>query len=147
MSGAGHGHGDGVFAHEHGELRYSSPGAAAEVFAARAEVVFDPPAPPAEVRARTETFLRDLGVALTSAGCVLIGHVKGSLDADPHGSLTFSLTSLDGDARVVATLSGEIGTASLTINVIVFGVAEAALSALVTQSWRSGVHAATTWHG
>ena len=126
-------------------LRFFAPGAGPAVFAARADVVFAPPTPAAQIRAQVEAFLHDLGDALALAGCELVGHIKGTLDAGAQGSLLFSLTSLDRDARVVDTLCADPVAALFTINVIVFGVAENALAGLVAQTWASRIPALTTW--
>lgn len=139
------GHGDAGHVHEHGELRYVAAGIAPTVYAARAEVVFEPPAPAAEVRRRVETFLRDLGESLAASGCVLVGHIKGVLETSDQGSLTFSMTSLCGDARLVEALGGDIGAAVLTINVIMFGVSEAAAEAAVLECWSANAAASTRW--
>jgi hypothetical protein len=131
-------------AHGHGELRSTTPGMEPEVFAMRADVVFAPPAPAGEVRRSVEAFLRDLRDTLAAAGCVLVGHVKGTLHVAGHDSLTFSLTSLGTDAPVAAQ-GDDIGAALLTSNAIVFGVPEPALAKLVARAWGSRIAATTTW--
>jgi len=115
------------------------------VFAAPADVVFPAPAPPAALEVAVRRFLTRLADELEAAGCVLVGHIKGKLHAAGQDSLAFGVTSLGGHARVAAALSDEVGAALLTINVIVFGVPESALSGLVTRAWESRVPAATTW--
>lgn len=137
-SGASH-------SHEHDGLRYAAPGAEPTVFAARADVDFAPPLPAAEVRRQTEAFLRDLDAALAASGCVLVGHIKGILETSDQGRLTFSLTSLGEAARVADSLGADVGAGVLTINAIVFGVAEAAANAAVRDCWSARVTAATEW--
>lgn len=132
-------------AHDHGELRYVAPGMEPAVFAARADVVFAPPAPAGQVQEQVKAFLRHLQGRLAAVGCVLVGHVKGTLETAERGSLSFSVTSLGGDARVAATLGDDICAAVLTINAIVFGVTEAAARAAVLNSWPATVAAPTRW--
>lgn len=147
MRAGGHsgGHGHSGHAREHGELRGLAPGMKPAVFAAEANVVFAPLAPAAEVCAQVEAFLRDLCDRLATAGCLLVRHIKGTLATAAHGILSFTVTSLRGDPRVAAAVVGDPAAALLTINVIVFGVPESALSGLVMQAWESRVAAATTW--
>lgn len=156
-SGDGHGaephaHAAEPHAHEHGELRYVTEGMEPEVFAARAGVVFAPPAPSDDVRAAVRAFLHALAGELSTAGCRLVGHIKGTLTsaerAGPtdHAGLSFSLTSLHGEPRLESTLGDELGTAAFTLNVIVFGVAGDRLAHLVTHAWAAQVPAVTAWH-
>jgi hypothetical protein len=131
--------------HEHGGLRYVTPGTEPAVFSARADVVFATPTPAGELCGLVEAFLRDLQGRLSAAGCVLVGHVKGTLDSADQGSFSFSVTSLSGEARCTSPQSGAVSATLLTINVIVFGVPETELAGLVTRSWESCVPAATSW--
>ena len=141
----GHPHSDAGHAHEHGKLRSVPPGMEPAVFAGRADVVFAPRASAGEARGLVEAFMRGLSEALTAAGCVLVGHVKGTLDAGRQGSLSFSLTSLHGDARVSATLYAQVIAAVLTVNVIVFGVSMLVVRDAVLDAWSASVDTATQW--
>lgn len=145
MTAGGHEHDEIGLAHAHDELRYVCPGPEPAVFAARADVVFAPPAPAADVHAQIEAFLRDLGDALAASGCVLVGHMKGTLETADRRFLSFSVTAFGGEARVAATPDSDLGTAVLTINVIVFGVTEAAAKAAVLDCWSATVAASTHW--
>ena len=138
-------HGGAGHAHEHGKLRSVPPGMEPAVFAGRADVVFAPRASAGEARGLVEAFLRGLSKALTAAGCVLVGHVKGTLDAGRQGSVSFSLTSLNGDARVAATVQTGVVAAVLTVNVIVFGVSVMVVRDAVLDAWSASVDAATQW--
>jgi hypothetical protein len=138
-------HGRHAQAHRHDELSYLPPGTQPVVHAVRADVAYMPPAAAAAVAAGLEAFVRKLRDELAAAGCVLVGHVKGTLDCTGHGGLTFSLTSLDGEPRVAASLRGDLDAAVLTLNVIVFGVAEDALPALVSDAWDAAVPERITW--
>jgi len=135
------GHGDRT---QHSGLRFCSPGPEPAAFAARADVVFPEPAPPASVDAAAREFLTGLADELAAAGCVLVGHIKGTLNAR-GGGLAFHLTSLTGTPRLGGELPGAVPQATLTINAIVFGVDPDALAPLVTSVWAAHCEAETTW--
>jgi hypothetical protein len=122
-------------AHEHSELRYVLPGFAPAVFAARAGLRFVPAAQPDAVEAALRTFLAALADKLAAAGCALVGHVKGSLGAPGRGSLAFHLTELGRKPQIAGCLTSAVECATLTVNVIVFGVCEDVLPELVTEAW------------
>ncbi len=86
------------------------------------------------MEAALQAFLRRLSPALVNAGCVLVGHIKGVVATDGD-ELEFSLTRLDGEPRFAGSLSGAVGQADLTLNVIVFGVAADALPGIVAGAW------------
>ena len=124
------------------------PGAARPaVFAARAALVFDPPARPGQIEAAVTRFIAALSEGLAGAGCTLVGHIKGNVAVDEdHGDLAFHATTLDAGPALVGSLAGDVEGAMLTINVIVFGVDEASLPAVVTGAWSRTSGAATAWH-
>ena len=132
-------------ADRHDELSHVSAGAEPAIFAARADVVFAPPAAAAAMGAAVRAFLHRLRDDLAEAGCVLIGHVKGTLVSAERGGLTFSLTTLDGEARLATSLCGDLDAAVLTLNVIVFGVPERTLPGLAKHAWEAASPALTTW--
>jgi hypothetical protein len=131
--------------HEHEHLRYMPGGAEPAVFAARADVVFDPPSPADEVATAVSRFLAALSAGLAGAGCTLVGHIKGTLAAPSRGDLTFHATSLAASARLTGGLTGTATHAALTVNVIVFGVDEQALPGIVTGAWSRTAGAETAW--
>lgn len=145
MTHGGHDHDGADHAHAHDESLYVLAGAEPAVFAAPADVVFAPPTPAADVYAQIEAFLRDLDDALAASDCVLVGHIKGTLETADRRVLSFSVTALGGEARVAATPDSDLGAAVLTINVIVFGVAEAAAKAAVLDCWSATAAAFTHW--
>ena len=65
--------------------------------------------------------------------------------APGHGDLAFHATDLEASPALTGGVAGLAHDAVLTINVIVFGVDEQALPALVRQAWADATHAATTW--
>jgi hypothetical protein len=127
--------GHDVLGHEH--LRHLPVNATPAVFAAQADVVFAPPARPDQLELAITHFLAALSGGLADAGCSLVGHLKGTLAAAGHGDLAFHATAL----AVEPALTGGI----LTVNVIVFGVDEQALVAVVTSAWSRATGAETVW--
>ena len=77
-----------------------------------------------EIRTRMDMFLAGLTKFLRDNGCKLIGHIKGLLDAGGRRQLFFSITSFDEGVRYKGDIDGEITTADLSINVIVYGIGE-----------------------
>ena len=134
-----HGHGG----HEH--LSHVPDSALPAVFAARADVVLDPPAHPDELESLIAGFFRALLPALAAAGCTLVGHIKGTVAAPGRGDLAFHATDLEAPPALTGGVAGLAQDAVLTINVIVFGVDEQALPALVRRAWADATAAATTW--
>jgi hypothetical protein len=76
-------------------------------------------------------FVEDLVAGLRVAGCRLIGHIKGTLDAGERGSLFFSVTSFDTPAVFHGELSEPVGACSLTLNAIVFDIDETVVETAV----------------
>jgi len=139
----GHTHEDGHGGHEH--LSHVPDSALPAVFAARAEAVFDPPAYPDELESLIVGFFRALSPALAASGCTLVGHIKGTVAAPGHGDLAFHATDLEAPPALTGGIAGPAQDAVLTINVIVFGVDEQALPALVRDAWSHATGAETTW--
>jgi hypothetical protein len=152
---AGHGHdAPGHEEHEHDaherggheHLSHVPDAARPAVFAARAGVVFDPPAHADQVEAAVAGFFDALSDGLADAGCTLVGHIKGTIAAhDDRGDLAFHATMLGAAPALTGGFAGGVGDAVLTINVIVFGVDEAELPAVVTGAWSQATAAAATW--
>ena len=136
---AGHdGHG-----HEH--LRHVPANATPAVFAAQADVVFEPPARPDQLELAITHFFAALSGGLTDAGCSLVGHIQGTLAARGHGDLAFHATALAVRPALTGGIAGEAVEAVLTVNVIVFGVEEQALPFIVTTAWSRATGAETVW--
>jgi hypothetical protein len=130
--------------HEH--LRHVPDAARPAVFAARAGVVFDPPARADQVEVAVAGFFAALSDGLADAGCTLVGHIKGTIVANEDSSgLAFHATMLGAAPALTGGFAGEVGDAVLTINVIVFGVDEAALPAVVKGAWARATPAAAAW--
>jgi hypothetical protein len=115
------------------------------VYAARATVVFKPAVHADQLESTVSEFLEVLAEALAAAGCTLVGHIKGIVEAPGRGDLAFHATTLGARPAVTGGLAGLAGDAVLTINVIVFGVDELALPALVHDAWSRAAGAAATW--
>ena len=121
--------------HEHEHLRYFAAGADPQVFAAAADLSWSVPAGRTEIEEVVRAFLDRLSHALAAAGCVLVGHIKGVVTGDGQNELQFSLTRLAGEPRFAGDLAGPLQQATVTINVIVFGVDRRVLPGLVTGAW------------
>jgi hypothetical protein len=135
--------GHDVLGHE--LLRYLPENAAPAVFAARADVVFEPPARPDHLELAITHFFAALSGGLGDAGCSLVGHIKGTLAAPGHGDLAFHATALAVKPALTGGIAGVADEAVLTVNVIVFGVEEQALTGIVTGAWSRATGAATAW--
>lgn len=135
-------------AHEHGgheHLCHVPDASRPAVYAARAVVAFDPPASADLAEAAVDRFLAALSSALAAAGCTLVGHIKGSLASPGHGDLAFHLTALTAQPALTGGHAGLVSAATLTLNVIVFGVDEQALPGLIHQAWSGATGVAATW--
>jgi len=131
----------------HDHLRHLPEDAAPAVFAARADVVFSPPARADQLEVAVTRFLAALSEGLTGAGCTLVGHIKGTLAAPGRGDLAFHATTLGATPALTGAVAGVVGEVTLTVNVIVFGVDEAALPAIVTGAWSGASDVRTVWCG
>ncbi len=134
--------------HEHGGHEHLShvPGSARPaVYAARATVLFEPPVHADELESVLTRFFAALTSELADAGCTLVGHIKGTIAADGRGDVAFHATTLGARPTLTGGLAGLAGDAVLTINVIVFGVDEQALPAIVHDAWAGASGAVTTW--
>jgi len=92
--------------------------------------------PASTIRNPLDTFLSGLTTFLRDSGCQLIGHIKGVLDGGDRGQLFFSITSFDEGIRYKGDIDGEIPGATLSINVIVYGVGEEAVEGAVHDQLR-----------
>jgi hypothetical protein len=135
--------GHDVLGHEH--LRHLPVNATPAVFAAQADVVFAPPARPDQLELAITHFLAALSGGLADAGCSLVGHLKGTLAAAGHGDLAFHATALAVKPALTGGITGVADEAILTVNVIVFGVDEQALVAVVTSAWSRATGAESVW--
>ncbi|NLE21305.1 MAG: hypothetical protein GX624_00780 [Actinobacteria bacterium] len=144
MSGAGHEHRHGDDRHRHEHLSHVPDAASPAVYAARAGLLFDPPARGDDVEQALRRFLAALSSALSAAGCTLVGHIKGGVNG-AGGGLAFHLTRLDAAPAIAGGHAGPVSDAELTLNVIVFGVDEARLPALVQHAWAEGAGVAASW--
>ena len=131
-------------AHAH-HLRHIPESAAPAVFAARADVVFDPPTHADELERAVTRFFAELSRGLADAGCTLVGHIKGTLSARGRGDVAFHATALAKAPSLTGGLAGQVADALLTVNVIVFGVDAEALPAIVTSAWSRATGAETAW--
>jgi hypothetical protein len=129
--------------HEH--LAHLPHDACPAVFAARADISFRPPAHSAQLELMIAHFLAALSKGLADAGCTLVGHIKGTLAARGRGDLAFDATALAAAPSLTGGVAGAPDTAVLTVNVIVFGVADEALPAVVTGAWSQASDAETVW--
>jgi hypothetical protein len=100
-------------------------------YALHAALAAPVPWPEAELRVRVDAFLAGLTRSLRERGCRLIGHIKGSLDAEAAGHLFFSVTSFEEGPRYKGGISGRPGRLSLALNVIVYGVGMEEIEPLV----------------
>jgi hypothetical protein len=136
---------DGHDAHSH-HLRHLPDSAAPAVFAAQADVLFDPPAHADQLELAVVRFFAALSGGLANAGCTLVGHIKGTLAPHGGGDLAFHATALGVAPAITGGVAGQAAGAMLTVNVIVFGVDEgAALPAIVTSAWSQATGAETAW--
>ena len=129
----------------HDHLRHLGAKATPAVFAARADVVFAPSPQADQVEVAITRFLAALSGGLADAGCTLVGHVKGTLAAPGHGDLGFHATALAVSPLLTGGIVGDAQEAVLTVNVIVFGIAEGALPAIVTEAWSRATGAQAVW--
>ncbi len=131
----------------HDHLRHLPEDAAPAVFAARADVVFAPPAGADQLEMAVTRFFAALSDGLAGVGCTLVGHIKGTLAARGRGDLAFHATTLDAAPALTGGVAGTAGEVILTVNVIVFGVDEEALPTIVTGAWARASDAETVWRG
>ena len=129
----------------HQHLSHVPDAARPAVYAARAVVRPVPPAHADQLDTAVEVFLTELSSALSGAGCTLVGHIKGSLTARGRGDLAFHATGLDAPPAITGGFAGKVSEAAFVVNVIVFGVDEEALPALVRDAWSRASGAETTW--
>jgi hypothetical protein len=92
------------------------------VYARKMSTTFNAVIQDEELRFRVERFSTDLARSLMNAGCELIGHIKGLIAAGVAGYLMFSVTSHDEPVRFKGELKTGIKEASMTVNIIVYGV-------------------------
>jgi hypothetical protein len=126
-------------------LAHLPASAAPAVFAARADVAFRAPVHVDQLEDVVTRFLAALSDGLADAGCTLVGHIKGTLAARDRGDLAFHVTTLGAEPALTGGTAGALKQGLLTVNVIVFGVDEAALPAMVMDAWSRASGAETDW--
>lgn len=131
--------------HAHGDLRHVAEGVEPAVYAHRTRLSFDPTAPSAQLLNDVTRSLRALQRRLSADGCSLVGHIKGSLDGGEQGHAAFSVTTLGDEPRWTGTLSGPVSALDITLNVIVFGITDAAVRDAVLACRPASLTAATAW--
>ena len=134
--------------HDHGgheHLSHVPDAARPAVYAARAAVVFEPSVHADQLESVVTRFFAALAGGLAGAGCTLVGHIKGAIQVPGRGDLAFHATTLGARPAVTGGLAGLAADAVLTINVIVFGVDEQALPALVHDAWSQASGSAPPW--
>ncbi len=129
----------------HHHLRHLADSATPAVFAARADVLFAPAAHADQIEQAITRFFTALSGELTDAGCTLVGHIKGTLAARGHGDLAFHATALAVSPALTGGVAGVAADAVLTMNLIVFGVTDETLAALVRRTWSRATGAETVW--
>jgi hypothetical protein len=92
------------------------------VFARKIDIAFDDPLEEADLKSRIGNFLNYLTKSLENERCELIGHIKGLCAAEGGNHLMFSVTSFDETVHYKGTMHGVITGATLTMNIVVFGV-------------------------
>lgn len=105
-------------------------------YALQGTVALPAPWPEQELRGRLDGFLAELTRSLRERGCRLIGHIKGSLDAEASGHLFFSVTSFEERPRYKGGISGRPERLALALNVIVYGVGMEEIEPLVRDGLR-----------
>ena len=80
-------------------------------------------------------FFAALSGGLADAGCKLVGHIKGTLAAPGHGDLGLHATALAARPFLTGGITGDPQEAALTVNVIVSGVPDSDLPAIVIEAW------------
>ena len=132
--------------HDDDVLRYSPAHARPAVFAAGAEIAFARPASAADVESAVIRFFATLGPGLRDACCALVGHIKCTIAAPGAGDFVFHSTVLGAKPRMTDGVArSPTQTATLTVNVIVFGVDERALPDIVTGAWAQALDAEIVW--
>jgi hypothetical protein len=91
-------------------------------YAFKENLTFNDIIPASELQSKISMFLFDLSEELKRSGYVLIGHIKGLIDADDKGHIMFSTTSFNEKTRFKGKLFDEITKAALTVNVIMYGI-------------------------
>jgi hypothetical protein len=136
---AEHDHGGGQ-----GGLRFVEAGREPVVLARQASLSFAHDLSPDRVFAALAAFVEGAAQSLEVAGCILIGHIKGTLTTE-SGALTFHKTTATGPPVVSGALAGRPSQAKLSINAIVFGVTEECLRRSVEAAASSAFDAEIVW--
>jgi len=118
------------------DVKYALPHPSPTIFAGEFRIHFPTTLSEREVRERVSAFLSGLLDFLYHEGCRLIGHIKGLIQTEGGGYLLMSTTSFQVKEAFKGNLSNTVSRASLTLNVMVFGVAEEKIRGFVEQEVR-----------
>ena len=105
------------------------------------QLTFDDAIPANELNSRIALLLSECSGGLEKHGGILIGHIKGLIDADQKGHLLFSITSFEEGARFKGEMVGGITDAVLTINAIVYGIEEEIVETMLEEAFNGQFHA------
>ena len=108
-------------------------------------LTFDGAIPAIDLNSRTALLLSELSGGLEQNGGRLVGHIKGMIDAGEKGHLAFSITSFEQGARFKGELVGRITEATLTINVIAYGIEEARIEEVLEEAFNRHFHGSRSW--
>ena len=108
--------------------------------ACRWQLTFADAIPAIDLNSRTALLLSELSDGLEESGSRLVGHIKGMIDAGENGHLAFSITSFEKGARFKGGLVGRITEATLTINVIAYGIEQARVEAVLEEAFNRHLH-------
>jgi hypothetical protein len=114
--------------------------------ACRWQLTFDDAIPAIDLNSRTALLLSELSDGLEQNGGRLVGHIKGMIDAGEKGHLAFSITSFEKGARFKGELVGGITEATLTINVIAYGIEEARVEEVLEEAFNRHFHGSRPWN-
>jgi hypothetical protein len=115
------------------DLNYPSPHHSPTIFAGEFSVRFPSPVTDRELKGKISAFFSGLLDFLFREGCRLIGHIKGLVLTEEKGLLLVNITSFRTQDAFKGNLPGLTSKASLTLNVIVFGVSEEKIRSFVEQ--------------
>lgn len=94
-----------------------------------------------------ESVLADLAQTLEQEGCRLIGHIKALAHSHPQGHLYASLVSLEQGVSLRGELPSTWQEVRLTLNLIVYGLEQERLPALLDRCVERGFPGAVRTSG
>lgn len=104
----------------------------------RREITFASARPPEDVLG---DFLASLQGALREAGCTMVGHVKGMVEAEGEPPLFFSLTSLDSEPQYKGGPLRPGSFSVLSMNIIVAGIDKVAAAEILKDAAAASLRA------